>query len=254
MPRGVAAHLACPHPERCEKRNGQRLGPGHRAGRGCPLRPRCRWRISWEPGVSLVPYKLLVSLVVNTRVEGKVRQGHIADFGAIDGHLLPDFYSAVDASIAEEIRNYVLSIAVRLQFWHDLDSRLLRLSNRIDANEAARIRAAIHDRIPKPTAEQFEKMEITGWQQLLDAWQGLVDDEHKKIVHREAEIAEAREAIASAHPVIGGLKDYLKVLPGNPAAIEEAADERHQMDEQMLRILAIRAFGSNRVPPLKRDE
>jgi hypothetical protein len=63
--------------------------PGFRFLTGCPLRPRCRWRI----GGGRVPYRLLVAVIENRRVNGKVRQEHVADLGAIEGHWLPSFFA-----------------------------------------------------------------------------------------------------------------------------------------------------------------
>ena len=229
------------------RKAGRRLGPGFRAGKGCPLHPRCRWRIGWEQGVGLIPYRLLVSLVATKRVERKVRQEHVADLGAIDRHFLPDFYSGVDASIAKAIRNNDWSIAMRLDFWNCLDRRLAQLSNRIDAGEADKIRAAIEIRVPKPTNAEIEQMEIGGWERLLGGWQGLVADQQKAIAQAEAEIANSRKAIAGAQSVIDTIAEKLRTLPGDFAAIQAMADERKGMDAIFLRILAIWAFGSNRV-------
>ena len=239
-PRGVGAALACPHPERCAKRDGSRAGPGHRYGRGCPRHPHCRWRIGWKQGLGLIPYRLLVSLVANKRIDGKVRQEHVADLGAIDGHCLPGFYSGVDASIAKAIRNEDWSIAMRLNFWGRLDQRLAQLSNQIEAGEADKICAAIQVRIPKPTDAEIERMEIGGWERLLSGWQGLAADEQKAIAKAEAEIAEKREAITEAQSVIDMIAENLKRLPGDFAAVQAMAGERNDMDTGFLRILIAR--------------
>ncbi|MGA8294552.1 MAG: hypothetical protein WB820_19100, partial [Rhodoplanes sp.] len=130
-----------------------------------------------------------------------MRQEHVADLGAIDRHFLPDFYSGVDASIAKAIRNNDWSIAMRLDFWNCLDRRLAQLSNRIDAGEADKIRAAIEIRVPKPTNAEIEQMEIGGWERLLGGWQGLVADKQKVIARDEAKIANSREAITRAQSV-----------------------------------------------------
>ena len=98
-PKRTPAEIACA--QRCANRRGQRLGPGFRAGKGCPMRPRCRWRIGLDQDVILVPYRLLVSLIANKRVEGKVRQEHVADLGAIDGHLLPMFFRGLRRKLLE---------------------------------------------------------------------------------------------------------------------------------------------------------
>src|SRR5215475_3147045 len=80
---------------RCPKVPGKRCGPDRHMW-GCPMRPRCPWRIGVDQGIALQPYRLFVSLVENHRVNGKVRQNHIADLGAIDGCLLSGFYAGVE--------------------------------------------------------------------------------------------------------------------------------------------------------------
>lgn len=136
---------------------------------------------------------------------------------------------------------------MRLDFWNCLDRRLAQLSNRIDAGEADKIRAAIEIRVPKPTNAEIEQMEIGGWERLLGGWQGLVADQQKAIAQAEAEIANSRKAIAGAQSVIDTIAEKLRTLPGDFAAIQAMADERKGMDAIFLRILAIWAFGSNRV-------
>jgi hypothetical protein len=87
-----------------------RAGPGFRYSSGCPLRPRCRWRINDD----LVPYRLLVSVIENHRSDGKVKQQHVADLGAIDGHMLSSFYAEPhDTASSWSMR----SIYERLEFW-----------------------------------------------------------------------------------------------------------------------------------------
>jgi hypothetical protein len=56
----------------------ERVGPGFHnrppTEWHCPAKPRCRWRIGTAAGLNLKPYTLLVSLVENTRVDGKIRR------------------------------------------------------------------------------------------------------------------------------------------------------------------------------------
>ena len=63
------------------------------------MKPRCRWRIGVDHGLALVPYRLHVQLAENRRVDGKVRQEHVADLGAIDGAMLADFWAGIDADV-----------------------------------------------------------------------------------------------------------------------------------------------------------
>jgi hypothetical protein len=55
-------------------------------------------------GASLVPYRLLVSLVMSERVNGAVGQRHIADLGAIDGYLLPEFFVGLEPEIVDKLK------------------------------------------------------------------------------------------------------------------------------------------------------
>ena len=142
--------LACAG--RCAERRGQRVGPGFRAGKGCPMKPRCRWRIN-----DLVPYRLLVSVIENRRIDGKVCQEHIADLGSIEGHLLPGFYP--DGPPADDRWHYA-SLLTRREYWQKFDELMPRLANRVSAEAAAMINAAIEARIPRPTANDQRTLDL----------------------------------------------------------------------------------------------
>lgn len=144
---------------------GQRAGPAFRYSSGCQLRPRCRSRIGMGDGDKLVPYRLLVGLIENRRVEGKVQQTHVADLGAIDGWLLPAFFGGLEPERANAIRGnlgqwFMDSVEARVAFWRELDVRLARLSNRLTAEDATKIRAAIHARIARPNQKILSKSKL----------------------------------------------------------------------------------------------
>jgi len=213
------------HPE---LRN-RRAGPGYRYSSGCPLRPRCRWLIDGKP-----PYRLLVSLIENRRTDGKVRQEHIADFGAIDGHLLHSFYAEPhDAVSSWSIR----SICARLAFWNDLEERLARLSNRISAEEADKLRAAVHARIPKPTDADIEKVEFWHTENDRSYLQNNIKSEWREIAQAERKIEESRQTIMELKSAVNEYDDHKREVTqwamseGDRQAIEESMRERFERFE-----------------------
>src|SRR6516164_7516010 len=118
-PCGVAAQRNCNGS--CRSRYRSRVGR-------CPRKPRCRWRIGMlQLPDGLVPYRLKVSIIENRRVDGKVRQEHVADLGTIDGHMLPEFWAGLDSSKIVEIQweNWSdHSVYARIAFWETAKPRL----------------------------------------------------------------------------------------------------------------------------------
>jgi hypothetical protein len=150
---------------RFRERHNDGRRPNHVAVYTVPSRRRWRWRIGHESGVELVPYRLLVALVENQRVDGKIRQTYIADLGSIDGHLLSGFYAALEPANVNAILSYGehgmeawyrASVRARVQFWQHLHQTLSRLVNRIDQEQANKIMAAVAARIPTPMATERE--------------------------------------------------------------------------------------------------
>lgn len=130
----------------------------------CAQSPRCRWRIGWDETRehALEPYRLHVSLIENRRVDGKVRQEHVAQIGAIDGHLLESFFSGLDPDVAARMKadNWeYLSLWARRAFWAEAIERLRRLENRIGP-DMKRLRIAIHKRVPWPIEAERKRLEL----------------------------------------------------------------------------------------------
>jgi hypothetical protein len=142
--------------------------------------------------------RLYASLVETRRVEGRVHQDHVAALGAVDD---PP------------------SIRARLKFWAKLPDRLARLANRIGAEEAAGIYAAIHTRVPMVTLdEQRELQKETAeadqrfWSMVRDAQAATAQDHEalgKKIEHT---VAESRRAAAEADAKAALAKQRLDAL------------------------------------------
>lgn len=155
QPFGVDAEILCDGG--CDRRQDD-----HRYR--CWRKPRCRWHVGVSHGLELEPYRLLVNVIENRRVNGKVRQECIADLGAIDGHFLPGFFAGVAPAIAEKMtgeRSWQrASLERRFTFWKNLHETLSRLSNRIDPTTACSIMEAINARIPMPGVEEIEALPL----------------------------------------------------------------------------------------------
>jgi hypothetical protein len=240
-PIGVAATFQCAkrcHPELRNRRAG--FGAA-RYQTGCPLRPRCRWRIDGD----LVPYRLLVGLIANRRVNGKIKQEYIADLGAIDGHMLPSFFAGLSPERAHAIRGdlarwYADSISVRSAFWNALEEKLARLGNRINADDAVKIRASIKPRIPKPTADDVAQveawlatLEVPGWERLQNDYRHMIDRERKKIAGLEEDIKASRDVIGSVEGLVSNIDHNIhsiqvRLAHGDKTVVEESAKERRK--------------------------
>lgn len=229
-PQFAPAKLACTG--RCADRHGQRIGPGFRAGSGCPERPRCRWRIEGE----LVPYRLLVSVVENRRIDGKVKQEHVADLGAIDGEMLRDFYAGAAPDWLDYPSSMWRSLRERIAFWANLQAVLSRLANRIDDVTAAKIKEAVHARIPMPTTDELATIpkweaqaETERWQTLKDSWGDEITREQTRIVKYEEAIRQAHKTIEQLQPIAETVNNASKDLQ---QAIEQGdAEARRKLNE-----------------------
>jgi hypothetical protein len=148
------------------------------------MKPRCRWLIAGK----LVPYRLLVALIENRRVDGKVRQEQIADLGSIDGYLLSGFYP--DGAPADE-QWHRASVQARRQFWIDALERLERLANRVSAEAREGIIEAIMRRIPILTEDDRRTADLFEWKHLASSLHRMNDGTRKMIESSER----AREKI-----------------------------------------------------------
>jgi hypothetical protein len=205
------------------------------------MRPRCRWRIG-----ELTPYRLLVSLVETRRVAGTVRQEHIADLGAIDGHLLPSFYNGMDPTDAAKLQGLSWprsSVWARFHFWERVDQTLARLSNRVTNPD--QIKAAINARIPRPSIDEVEAVQIEGWRMLKDGFDGLIASSERSIAAWEGLIQREREHIAAFQPGVNEIAALTaKVEHQGPRGFEQLHD---QANKALGQILAAKAFGGKRV-------
>ena len=112
---------------------------------------------------TLPPYRLYVSLAVNARQDGKVRQEHVALLGSIDGHLLPGFFASVDPDISDKMKLpewRLASLRARAEFWRQCLEVMERLANRLSSDEAKQLRQVIHSRIPYVVKSERAELEL----------------------------------------------------------------------------------------------
>jgi hypothetical protein len=164
----------------------------------------------------LVPYRLKVSIIENRRVDGKVRQEHVADLGTIDGHMLPEFWAGLDSSKIVEIQweNWSdHSVYARIAFWETAKPRLDHLANRLDPRA---MRLSIDRRIPWPRQAERDLAEA---REEFRLWNGLnrmaniaIEGNEKTIARATAENAELRREILSRAPFVAAVTARMATL------------------------------------------
>jgi hypothetical protein len=162
-----------------------------------------------------------VSLIENRRVDGRTRQEHIADLGAIDGHWLPAFFNGVapehaNAARIDNMQWFRRSIAARLDFWTALEERFTRLSNRLTADDVAKIRTSIHARIPRPSDREVIELKVVqefeGWDELKKASQALIARSRAEIAKLQGRIDDERGMISAIEPGIPAFDENVRKL------------------------------------------
>jgi hypothetical protein len=225
---------------------------------------RSRWRIGVDQGAKLQPYRLLVSVIENRRVEGKVRQEHIADLGAIDGHLVSGFYAGVDPAVVNAIlagadgcgmeQWYRKSVRTRAGFWRGVHDVLSRLSNRIDAETAAKLISTINARIPMLSADEAAALEkwnddaeIEDWERVGKDFGDIANWEEEHVQFMEKRIGELREEItvirsAGVEGASKGVEETRKAIAnGDRQTVEQLSEARQHMSVALLQLLAKKA-------------
>jgi hypothetical protein len=145
---------------------------------------------------------------------------------------------------------YRASVYAREAFWHGVQQVLARLANRIGAEEAAKIIAAINVRIPMLTAEETTALPRWEDQALLNRWKraeqefvDLIKREEKSIRDYEKLIADARETIRVYRPageeVSQGVKAVQRaIVRGDRKAIKQLTEDGREVGIAILKILA----------------
>jgi hypothetical protein len=130
------------------------------------------------------PRRLQVALNETRRVDGEVRNEHVAGLGSL----------ATPPSVVD-----------RLEFWKRLYERLARLANRVDSAAHGKILAQIHERVPMVTADEQRALQAENAKRDLELWTSLRDmqtataEDNKELGRRvTATIGAAETAAAQA--------------------------------------------------------
>jgi hypothetical protein len=104
-----------------------------------------RWQIRKKRATRWEPHALhrAAILVENTRVNGRPTQRHIA------------YLVGFTKSQTWERSKY--SLPRRCSIWAEVDKKLDRLGNRITPQDRTKIEAAIAEKVPRPTAAEWEE-------------------------------------------------------------------------------------------------
>jgi hypothetical protein len=144
-------------------------------------------------------------LAETRRVGGRVQQVHVAALGAIDIGLLP---------------------ADRIAFWTKLHQRLDALSNRVDAAQRGTILAAIHARIPMPTLDDQQTVQLERAREDVRFWEMLAGSYADDIEGRKELLASMQRAIAAREPLAADTATKAQAAKDRLARVEkgEAVD------------------------------
>ena len=138
--------------------------------------------------------RLQVSLTATRWDSGKVRHEHVAGLGSV-----PIAPTAAD----------------RIAFWTKLHQRLDALSNRVDAAQRGAILTAIHARIPMPTLDDQQAVQVERAQMDVRFWETLAGMSAEQIEGQKGLLATAQRAVAEGEP-----------LAADTAAKAQAAKDR----------------------------
>jgi hypothetical protein len=179
--------------------------------------------------------RLQISLIDTRRIDGKVRQEHIASLGSVP----PD-----------------PSVQDRRTFWTQVHPRLSRLDNRLDTATRGRIMGELHKLVPMVSldAAVADKVTVAAGNvdrstALRDGLQEMVDAKKAMVAKLQRDIAEAETHVARMDDAVKRDQDKLRRLKaGEDIPVREQlgyAEMRHpqgcRLDEVRLPSSAPRA-------------
>ena len=133
--------------------------------------------------------RLQVSLIAGHRVGDRVRHEHVASLGSIP--LAP-------------------TTADRITFWTKLHPRLDALSNRIDAAQRGAMLAALHTRIPMPTPDDQQAVQLERAQADAKFWETIEGLHADRVEGHKNLAAAAQQAIAESEKTGANVTEKLK--------------------------------------------
>src|SRR5260221_3006749 len=122
--------------------------------------------------------RLSARLVHNQRVDGRVRQRHVGELGAISP-------PALDSA------NTMEGIIARRAFWRRANAALARFADRIDASLEATIRAALQAQVPMVTPNEQRRLSLLGAEREARFWKRLAEDRRCIAAGQEGQSTEA---------------------------------------------------------------
>jgi hypothetical protein len=138
--------------------------------------------------------RLQASLITGRREGSKVRHEHVAGLGSV-----PVTPTAAD----------------RIAYWTKLHQRLDALSNRVDAAQRGAIMAAIHARIPMPTLDDHQAVQVERAHIDVRFWDTPAGMSADRVKEQKGLLATVQRRIAEGEP-----------LAADTAAKAQAAKER----------------------------
>ena len=185
---------------------------GYVCGGSCRAKPRCRWAL--EAGeVKLQPYRLKVTLLANTRIDGKVRQELVATLGSIDAMLLDYFFQDIPPDVAAGLRCKDWrrhSLSVRTAFWQDVLDRMSKIGdNRLSADERKAIRRAIHQVVPWVMAGERKELTVLNARRDFEGGQARHTFFENQMKHAEKMIAHYTEKLTEDREISAKLAEAL---------------------------------------------
>jgi hypothetical protein len=153
--------------------------------------------------------RLYVSIVRARRLNGTVRQEHVASLGAVgvDPFVRPAEYfggnirfrvvttgQSFETQQEAEACAKVRSIRERKWVWESLHDHLGRLG--LDSDVAAKLMTAVHERVPMPTMEEMGSAELFEAQHDAAFWESMYRTSLKQVESYKGMIAAAQRNLA----------------------------------------------------------
>ena len=117
-----------------------------------------------------------------------------------------------------------LSPADRIAFWTKLHQRLDTLGNRVDAARRGAILTAIHARIPMPTQDDQQAVQLERAQADARFWETLAEMHTDDIEGHKGLLASAQRAIAEREPLAADTAAKAQAAKDRLARVEQGED------------------------------
>ena len=119
---------------------------------------------------------------------------------------------------------FALSPTDRLAFWTKLHQRLDALGNRVDAAQRGAILSAIHARIPMPTMDDHQAVQLERAQADARFWETLAEMHTDDIEGHKGLLAMAQRKIAEREPLAADTAAKAKAAKDRLARVEQGED------------------------------